>query len=115
MSIETLDKTLDRLNGNYYGEKLKSNNLNSIDDVNKPKHYNRSNAIEAIEEMEMIFGPKVVMDFCLCNVWKYRYRAADKNHEQDIAKSDWYMQKYKELLYKMDTKITNNSSIDIIR
>ena len=45
----------------------------------------------------MIFGPEAVKDFCKCNAWKYRYRAADKNGKEDIEKSDWYMQKYKEL------------------
>lgn len=65
--------------------------------VNHPSHYNRDNAMECIDEMEMIFGEEAVMNFCLCNCWKYRYRAADKNGEEDIAKSDWYLNKYKEL------------------
>ena len=37
------------------------------------------------------------MHFCLCNAWKYRYRAGDKNGMEDIAKSDWYIAKYREL------------------
>ena len=65
--------------------------------VNKPSHYNRDNAMEAIDEMILVFGKHVVMDFCLCNVWKYRYRAMDKGNAQDIAKSDYYMKKYKQL------------------
>ena len=65
--------------------------------VNKPSHYNRDNAMEAIDEMILVFGKHVVMDFCLCNVWKYRYRAADKNGEEDLRKSDFYIAKYKEL------------------
>lgn len=68
------------------------------DPVNHPKHYERENAIECIDEMIMIFGLDAVMGFCKCNAWKYRYRAADKNGAEDIAKSDWYMRKYKELL-----------------
>ena len=67
------------------------------DVVNKPKHYNREGGFESIEEMEMVFGTKAVMNFCLCNVWKYRYRAADKNGEEDLRKSDFYIRKYKEL------------------
>lgn len=67
------------------------------DIVNKPKHYNREGGFESIEEMEMVFGIDTVMNFCLCNVWKYRYRAADKNGEEDLRKSDWYMRKYQEL------------------
>ena len=70
---------------------------NMADNVNHPKHYERENAIECIDEMIMIFGKAAVADFCKCNAWKYRYRAADKNGAEDIAKSDWYMRKYKEL------------------
>ena len=67
------------------------------DNVNRPSHYNREGAIQSIDEMIAVFGKEVVAHFCLCNVWKYRYRAADKNGAEDIAKSDWYMRKYIEL------------------
>ena len=75
----------------------KYNSINEIDYVNHPPHYEREGAIECIDEMIMIFGAEAVKDFCKCNAWKYRYRAADKNGKEDIEKSDWYMQKYKEL------------------
>ena len=65
--------------------------------VNHPNHYNRENSIECIDEMILVFGKEAVKQFCLCNIWKYRYRASDKNGEEDLKKSDWYMQKYKEL------------------
>ena len=65
--------------------------------VNHPSHYNRENSTECIEEMILVFGKEAVKNFCLCNVWKYRYRAADKNGAEDLAKSDWYFNKYKEL------------------
>lgn len=67
------------------------------DPINHPKHYCREGGIESIEEMVLVFGREAVMHFCLCNVWKYRYRAADKNGEEDLKKSDWYMRKYREL------------------
>lgn len=67
------------------------------DSVNHPAHYERENAIECIDEMVEVFGSVAVMHFCLCNVWKYRYRSADKNGKEDISKSDWYMRKYREL------------------
>ena len=70
------------------------------DIVNHPKHYCRQDAIECIDEMLLIFGEEAVMHFCLCNAWKYRYRAADKNGEEDLKKSDWYLKKYKELKTK---------------
>ena len=68
--------------------------------VNHPKHYNREGGMECIDEMILIFGLKAVMNFCKCNAWKYRYRAADKNGEEDLKKSDWYLNKYNELLNK---------------
>lgn len=79
----------------------------SEDMVNHPPHYGRDYAMECIDEMIYIFGEKVVMDFCLCNVWKYRYRAADKNGQEDIKKSDWYMAKYKELNEKIEKERTD--------
>lgn len=68
--------------------------------VNHPRHYNRENGMECIDEMILVFGKEAVKNFCLCNAWKYRYRAADKNGEEDLKKSDWYINKYKELCEK---------------
>jgi hypothetical protein len=67
------------------------------DVISHPKHYCREGAMESIDEMVLLFGKEVVKHFCLCNVWKYRYRSNNKNGEEDIKKSDWYVQKYKEL------------------
>ena len=86
------------------------------DNIN-PKHYRRDGGIESIDEMEMVFGTEAVMHFCLCNVWKYRYRAADKNGEEDLRKSDWYMKKYCELKNKDKDKNTmtiTDSGIKIV-
>ena len=86
---------------------LKGENMSNFENLKKlageekidhPNHYNRPDAIECIDEMILIFGKEATMHFCLLNVWKYRYRAADKNGEIDLEKSDWYMKKYKELL-----------------
>jgi len=74
--------------------------LAGVDNVNHPQHYCREDAMECIEEMELVFGIEAVKHFCLCNAWKYRYRSADKNGSEDIAKSDWYIRKYKELCEK---------------
>ena len=68
--------------------------------VNHPIHYNRNDAMECIDEMILVFGEKATMMFCLLNVWKYRYRAGQKDSEsamKDLTKSDWYLRKYKEL------------------
>lgn len=67
------------------------------DPVNHPAHYEREGAMECIDEMLLIFGKDAVMNFCLCNAWKYRYRASAKNGDEDYSKSDWYLRKYREL------------------
>ena len=69
-----------------------------VDMVNHPQHYNRDGAMECMDEMITVFGKDIVACFCLCNTWKYRYRASNKGHEEDLAKSDYYMDKYKELI-----------------
>ena len=68
------------------------------DAVNHPAHYCRDGGMECIDEMILVFGKEAVANFCLCNAWKYRYRASDKNGEEDLRKSDWYLKKFEELL-----------------
>lgn len=80
----------------------KNMNETKKENVNHPKHYNREGGMECLEEMILIFGKEVVKNFCLCNAWKYRYRAADKNGEEDLRKSDFYIAKYKELKDSLD-------------
>lgn len=78
--------------------------------VNHPFHYCRGGAIECIDEMELVFGAEATAHFCLLNCWKYRYRSNEKNGQQDIEKSDWYMQKYKELKEKPSYKIGSDNT-----
>lgn len=70
------------------------------DNVNHPAHYCREGGMECIDEMILLFGIEEVLSFCKLNAYKYRYRAADKNGTEDLAKSDWYLNKYKELKEK---------------
>lgn len=68
--------------------------------VNHPAHYQRDGK-ECIDCMIEEFGVKAVIDFCICNAYKYRFRAGHKEgntREQDMAKADWYLKKAKELL-----------------
>ena len=74
--------------------------------VNHPSHYNREGAKECIEEMIDIYGPEATAYFCLLNAHKYRYRAADKNGEEDLRKSDWYYKKYCELVRESHITMT---------
>ena len=86
----------------------------NYDPVSKPRHYNRENAIECIDEMELVFGPEATCHFCLLNCWKYRYRAGLKNNGyEDLEKSDWYMRKYKELKKKIEKNSQGSFSYKI--
>ncbi len=66
-----------------------------MDNVNHPKHYQGKH--ECIDEMIAMFGVEAVKHFCMCNVYKYRYRASAKNGQEDLDKADWYMDKLMEL------------------
>lgn len=77
-----------------------------MDNVNSPKHYNREGAMECFDEFVLIYGIEAAKHACLFNIHKYRYRAADKNGEEDLRKSDWYLNKYKEL---SEPKVTIDS------
>lgn len=65
------------------------------ENVNHPAHYQGKH--ECIDEMIALFGVDAVRCFCMCNVYKYRFRAANKNGAEDIAKAEWYMDKLIEL------------------
>lgn len=71
--------------------------LEKNEETIKPNYYHRENAMETIDEMEMIFGTAATMEFCKLNAWKYRARALYKNGEEDIKKSDWYLNQYKKM------------------
>lgn len=93
----------------YCKQAIKMNKIaqgDKVDMINHPKHYCREDAIECLDEMRLVFGDDIVAAFCLCNVWKYRYRAASKGQEEDLKKSDFYMRKYKELTESTESKET---------
>lgn len=77
-------------------EVFKNNEKPQHDPVNHPAHYTQG-GMECIDEMVLIFGKGAVMNFCLCNAWKYRYRANAKNGQEDLDKANWYINKFKEL------------------
>lgn len=67
------------------------------DNIN-PNHYKRETSLECIEAMQIAFGHETVIDFCLCNAWKYIWRWKNKNGEEDLKKAGWYVEKGRELL-----------------
>lgn len=74
--------------------KLPKNVLDK-DMVNHPPHY--EGAIECIDAMVESQGVESVMDFCICNAFKYIWRHKKKNNLEDIKKAKWYIDKYIEL------------------
>lgn len=85
-----------------------------VDMINHPKHYCREDAIECLDEMRLVFGDDIVAAFCLCNVWKYRYRVASKGQEEDLKKSDFYMRKYKELVETKESKESKEAIKEVL-
>ena len=68
------------------------------DPVNHPSHYTQGK-VECIDAMEQVFGRDAVISFAMLNCFKYLWRRNDKgNEEQDIQKSLWYFDKFKELI-----------------
>lgn len=66
------------------------------DMVNHPSHYT-SGSIECIDAMIETQGTEAVKQYCKCNAFKYLWRHAFKNGEEDIDKAIWYLNKYVEL------------------
>lgn len=65
-----------------------------MDNVNHPAHYNVG-GIECIDIMENVFGRDAVMNFCLCNAFKYMFRCEHKQDKyEDIEKAVWYLNKW---------------------
>jgi hypothetical protein len=64
------------------------------DNVNHPAHYTQGN-IECIDAIKIIIqNLKGIEAFALGNHVKYIWREGLKNGDEDIAKADWYWQKY---------------------
>ncbi len=70
--------------------------MKEFDNVNNPKHYTEGN-FECIDVMLETQGKQTVMSFCICNAFKYIYRASRKNGIEDIMKAKWYLDKFIEL------------------
>lgn len=91
---EDLDKTIQQINDSM--KVTQPETVSQHDPVSHPSHYTQG-GMECIDEMILIFGAEPVKHFCLLNAWKYRKRAMFKNGQEDMDKSDWYINKYKEL------------------
>ena len=79
----------------------------SKDNIN-PDHYKSSTSLECIEAMEVIFGSEALVNFCLCNAWKYIWRWKNKNGSEDLKKAEWYVNKALNLLSTVKSYDTTN-------
>lgn len=62
------------------------------DDVNHPEHY--TGTFECIDVMDEIYGTDAILQFSVCNAFKYLYRCKHKdNMRQDLMKAKWYIEK----------------------
>ena len=62
-----------------------------MSNIKSPDHY-KTHEFECIDEMLLVFGKEAVLNFCILNAWKYRYRAGNKGDaEEDLKKADEYM------------------------
>lgn len=67
-----------------------------MSDAVNPDHY-KAGGFECIDVMLEAMGKDAVMNFCLCNAFKYIYRHGRKNGLEDIKKAQWYIDKYIDL------------------
>lgn len=71
------------------------------DMVNNPPHYQLNNGMEVIDIIEAALTEEEFRGYLKGNNLKYIYREPHKgNSEQDVAKSIWYAERYKEALAK---------------
>jgi len=77
-----------------------------LDNVNHPSHY-ETGKFECIDVMLETQGEESVKAFCVCNAMKYLYRHKNKNGREDIAKANWYLNKYLELSEPLPSKETD--------
>lgn len=67
------------------------------------KYYTKSKHKECITEMCDLFGDYAVYKFCICNAYKYAYRAGLKENNpaiQDYEKIKWYLAYANSIVYE---------------
>lgn len=95
------DDVVEKWYENCYGDvEVEHDTTHVVDEqpdmVNHPDHY-ESGKFECIDVMIETQGVEAVMNFCICNAFKYLYRHKNKNGVEDLRKARWYIDKYIEL------------------
>ena len=73
------------------------------DNIN-PDHYKNQTSLECIEAMELMFGEDAILKFCMCNAYKYIWRHANKNGQEDLKKASWYINRANNILNYYDSE-----------
>lgn len=82
--------------------------------IDHPAHYQGEH--ECIDLMREIYGDDAVRHFCICNAYKYRFRAGRKNGnsaQDDMAKAEWY-ENYVMRYLPMNQMLQSQKYIDVI-
>ena len=74
------------------------------DNIN-PDHYKNQTSLECIEAMEIAFGRDAVVDFCMCNAYKYIWRWKNKNGQEDLKKARWYVSRTYDMISSDDKRL----------
>lgn len=82
--------------GNNTNEDVANNETTDV--IRHPGHYNRDGSLETIWEMIALYGIEATKNFCKLNAHKYRARANLKGGEEDMKKSDYYIEWYTYLI-----------------
>lgn len=88
--------------------------MNKKADPTNPDHYKNSTSLECIEAMEIIFGSNAVVDFCVCNAWKYIWRWKNKNGAEDLKKAKWYIDRAQTLIHDDFAFVARKKYSDIL-
>lgn len=63
------------------------------DYVNSPPHY-KQGGIECIDAIEAALTPEEFKGYCKGNTLKYTWRENHKGKDQDLAKAQYYLNRY---------------------
>lgn len=75
----------------------------NLENVNHPKHYTQG-GIEVIDIMETQLSPEEYRGYIKGQVIKYITREAHKNGDEDLAKAQWYLNRYMDYLNRQAEK-----------
>lgn len=66
--------------------------IDSVDNVNNPAHYGKG-SIECINYIEDFLNTEEYIGYLRGNIAKYLHRWRYKNKQEDLLKSQWYLER----------------------